>query len=101
MLPCFSPGERYLVPRGWRWFCANCEVRLLFSQVKAGIASRIERLTAEGGVVIAQTSGAAGTTAGTPCNNTCCQVITIRDGQTAAVMGYMDTALIDSVFGAA
>ena len=73
----------------------------LFSQLKAGIASRIERLTAEGDIVVAQTSGTAETTDGIPYNNTYCQVITIRDGRIAAVTEYMDTALIDSVFGPA
>ena len=71
----------------------------LFSQLKAGIASQIERLIAEGDFVVAQTSGTAETTDGTPYNNTYCQVIRIRDGQIADVKEYMDTALIDSVFG--
>lgn len=73
----------------------------LFSQLKAGIASQIEQLTAEGDIVVAQTSGTAETTDGIPYNNSYCQVIRIRDGQIAAVKEYMDTALIDSVFGAA
>ena len=71
----------------------------LFSQLKAGISSQIERLTAEGDIVVAQTSGPAETMDGTPYNNTYCQVIRIRDGQIADVKEYMDTALIDSVFG--
>ncbi len=71
----------------------------LFSQLKAGISSQIERLTAEGDIVVAQTSGTAETTEGVPYNNTYCQVITIKDGKFAAVTEYMDTALIDSVFG--
>ena len=71
----------------------------LFSQLKAGISSQIERLTAEGDSVVAQTSGTAETMDGTPYNNTYCQVIRIRDGQIADVKEYMDTALIDSVFG--
>jgi ketosteroid isomerase-like protein len=71
----------------------------LFGQLKAGISSRIERLTAEGDTVVAQTSGTAETVDGTPYNNTYCQVIQIRNGQIANVMEYMDTALIDSVFG--
>ncbi len=71
----------------------------LFSQLKAGISSQIERLTAEGDIVVAQTSGIAETMNGTPYNNTYCQVIRIRDGQIADVKEYMDTALIDSVFG--
>ncbi len=71
----------------------------LFSQLKAGISSQIERLTAEDDIVVAQTSGTAETMDGTPYNNTYCQVIRIRDGQIADVKEYMDTALIDSVFG--
>ncbi len=71
----------------------------LFSQLKAGISSQIERLTAEGDIVVAQTSRTAETTDGTPYNNTYCQAIRIRDGQIADVKEYMDTALIDSVFG--
>ena len=72
----------------------------LFAQLKAGISSKIERLVAEGDTVVAQTSGAAETANGTPYNNTYCQVIQIRDGRIANVKEYMDTALIDSVFGA-
>jgi ketosteroid isomerase-like protein len=71
----------------------------LFSQLKAGIDSQIERLTAEGDFVVAQTSGTAETMDGTPYNNTYCQVIRICDGRIADVKEYMDTALIDSVFG--
>ncbi len=72
----------------------------LFSMLKAGISSNIEQLVAEGDVVVAQTSGTAETVDGVPYNNTYCQVIRIRNGQIAAVKEYMDTALIDSVFGA-
>ena len=71
----------------------------LFSQLMAGISSQIERLTAESDIVVAQTSGTAETLDGTPYNNTYCQVIRIRDGKIADVKEYMDTALIDSVFG--
>ena len=72
----------------------------LFSRLKAGISSQIERLTAEDDIVVAQTSGTAETTDGKPYNNTYCQVIRIQNGQIVAVKEYMDTALIDSVFGA-
>ena len=71
----------------------------LFSRLKAGISSQIERLTAEDDIVVAQTSGTAETTDGKPYNNTYCQVIRIHNGQIVAVKEYMDTALIDSVFG--
>ena len=72
----------------------------LFSQLKAGITSQIERLIAEGDIVVAQTSGMAETLDGTPYNNSYCQVIRIHNGQISDVKEYMDTALIDSVFGA-
>ena len=73
----------------------------LFGRLKAGISSQVERLTAEGDIVVAQTTGTAETVDGTPYNNTYCQVIQIREGRIAAVTEYMDTALIDSVFGVA
>ena len=73
----------------------------LFGNLRAGIASKIEQLTAEGDIVVAQTSGTAEAIDGTPYNNTYCQVIEIRDGKISAVKEYMDTALIDSAFGAA
>lgn len=72
----------------------------LFGQLKAGISSQIEQLTAENDIVVAQTSGTAETIGGVPYNNTYCQVIKIQNGQITAVTEYMDTALIDSVFGA-
>jgi len=71
----------------------------LFGQLKAGIASTIERLTAEDDVVVAQTAGTAETHDGTAYNNTYCQVIRIRDGKIAEVKEYFDTALVDAVFG--
>ena len=71
----------------------------LFGQLKAGISSEIERLTAEGDVVVAQTAGTAETHDGTPYNNTYCQVIRIQDGKIAEVKEYFDTALVDTVFG--
>jgi ketosteroid isomerase-like protein len=71
----------------------------LFGQLKAGISSEIERLTAEGDIVVSQTSGTAETLNGTPYNNTYCQIILIRDGKIAEVKVYFDTALVDSVFG--
>ena len=73
----------------------------LFGQLKAGISSQVEQLIAEGDTVVAQTLGAAESVGGVPYNNTYCQVIQIRDGQIANVKEYMDTALIDSVFGPA
>jgi len=71
----------------------------LFGQLRNGISSQIERLTAEGDIVVAQTSGTAATHDGAQYNNTYCQVIRIADGKFADVTEYLDTALIDAVFG--
>ena len=71
----------------------------LFGALKAGIASEIEQLTAEGDIVVAQTQGTAETHGGAAYNNTYCQVIRIRDGRIAEVKEYFDTALVDAVFG--
>ena len=71
----------------------------LFGQLKAGISSEIERLTAEDDIVVAQTSGTAETLDGTPYNNYYCQVIRIADGKIVEVKEYFDTALADAVFG--
>lgn len=71
----------------------------LFGQLKAGIASTIEALIAEDDMVVALTKGQAEKHDGTPYNNTYCQVIRIEDGKIAEVVEFMDTALIDAVFG--
>ncbi len=73
----------------------------LFGQLKAGITATIEALIAEDDIVVALTRGEAETLDGTPYNNTYCQVIRIADGKFAEVTEYMDTALIDAVFGKA
>ena len=73
----------------------------LFGQLKAGITSTIEALIAEDDRVVALTKGRAETHDGTPYNNSYCQVMRIADGRIAEVTEYMDTALIDKVFGAA
>jgi hypothetical protein len=71
----------------------------LFGRVKAGIATTVERLTAEADIVVAQTSGSAETLDGVPYRNTYCQVMRVHDGLIHEVTEYMDTALIDLVFG--
>lgn len=71
----------------------------LFGQLKAGIASQLDALIAEDDRVVALTRGQAETLGGTPYNNTYCQVMRIADGKIAEVVEYMDTALVDAVFG--
>ena len=71
----------------------------LFSRLRAGISSKIERLVVEGDVVVAETSGTAETLDGIAYNNTYCQIMTIRDGRISRVKEYFDTELTSSVFG--
>lgn len=71
----------------------------LFGQLKAGISTTIERLTAEADVVVAQTTGTAETLDGVPYNNSYCQVMRIQEGKIAEVKEYFDTQLTSSVFG--
>ncbi len=71
----------------------------LLAQLKAGIASELKRLTAEGDIVIAQTTGTAETVDGKHYNNSCSQVMRVEDGKIAGVKASMDTALIVAVFG--
>lgn len=70
-----------------------------FNRLKAGISSKVERLTAEDDIVVAQASGSAETLDGTPYNNTYCHVFCIRDGKIADVKEYFDTAYVNAVFG--
>jgi len=71
----------------------------LFGQLEGGIASTIHNVIAEGDHVVVQSTGQAKTRSGRPYNNTYCQVFTVRDGTIRAVTEYMDTALVDEVFG--
>ena len=71
----------------------------LFGKLKAGIASTIENLIAEGEYVVAQTTGSAETLDGKAYNNSYCQVIRIRSGKIAEVKEYFDTALTEAIFG--
>lgn len=71
----------------------------LFGQLKAGISTTVERLTAEDDIVVAQTAGRAETHEGVPYNNSYCQVMRIQEGKIAEVKEYFDTQLTSSVFG--
>ena len=44
-------------------------------------SSKIERLVAEGDVVVAETAGTAENIAGMASNNRYCQILTIREGR--------------------
>jgi len=71
----------------------------LFSSLKQGIHTSVEKMVAEGSHVVILASGAAETLEGVPYHNRYCFVFTIRDGKIREVVEYCDTALVDEVFG--
>ena len=68
-------------------------------QLKAGIASTIDNMIAEGDVVVVQLRGKAETKDGRPYNNTYCHVFRMRNGKIGDVTEYFDTELASTVFG--
>ena len=71
----------------------------LFGQLKAGIHTDVDNLIAEGDFVVAQNRGTAETHDGKAYNQTYCHIFTVREGVIVAVTEYMDTALLNAVFG--
>lgn len=50
--------------------------------------------------MIVESSGQVVTTAGEPYNNTYCEIFRLAGGEVKEVTVYLDTALINTVFGA-
>jgi ketosteroid isomerase-like protein len=71
----------------------------LFGRLENGIASKVGLIIAEGEHVVVLSEGRARTLDGQDYNNTYAQVFTVRDGSIVAVKEYMDTALVERVFG--
>ncbi|MEL7043532.1 MAG: nuclear transport factor 2 family protein [Pseudomonadota bacterium] len=71
----------------------------LFAELESGIASDLEAIVADGDRAVVLSKGKARTRGGTDYNNTYAQVFTVRDGRITGVREYMDTALVDAVFG--
>jgi uncharacterized protein len=71
----------------------------LFPQLKAGIASTLDNVIAEGDFVVVQLRGQAETVNGQPYNNTYCHVFRMRSGLISEMTEYSDTALVNTVFG--
>lgn len=69
----------------------------VLGQLKAGIASTVDNVIAEGEFVVVQSRGRAETKDGRPYNNTYCHVFRIRSGKISEVVEYLDTALASSV----
>ena len=68
----------------------------VFGQLKAGIASTVDNVIAEGDYVAVQSRGTAETTDGRPYNNTYCHVFRVAGGRIADVTEYLDTQLTAS-----
>lgn len=73
----------------------------LFAELEAGISSELEAVIADGERVVVLSRGSAAKRDGTAYNNTYAQIFTVRGGRITAVREYMDTALVDRVFGPA
>jgi len=71
----------------------------VFSQLKAGMQSTLDNIIAEGDYVVVQSRGSAETTDGRSYHNTYCHVFRIRDGRISEVTEYLDTQLVNDVFG--
>ncbi|MGH8224302.1 MAG: nuclear transport factor 2 family protein [Woeseiaceae bacterium] len=71
----------------------------LFGRLVDGIHCSIRNLIAEGDQVAAQIDGRARTRDGRDYNNSYCNIYRIRDGKIVRIDEYMDTALVDAVFG--
>jgi ketosteroid isomerase-like protein len=72
----------------------------LFAELEGGIQSEVEALIADGERAVLLSRGTASTRDGKAYNNTYAHVFTVMDGRIVAVREYMDTALVDAVFGA-
>ncbi len=73
----------------------------LFGSLKNGIATTIDRVISEGDTVVVLQRGHSETHDGQAYNNDYAQVFTVQEGLITAVKEYMDTALVDAVFGPA
>jgi ketosteroid isomerase-like protein len=71
----------------------------LFGRLKAGIHMEVHRLVAEGDHVVAVMSGRAETLEGVPFNNQYCWLVRVGNGKMAEVTEFMDTGLVQQVFG--
>jgi uncharacterized protein len=71
----------------------------VFGSLKTGITSTIDTIVAEDEMVVVQSRGEAQTKDGRPYNNTYCHVFRLRNGKIVEVTEYLDTALVNAVFG--
>jgi len=72
----------------------------VFSRLKAGIRATVDRVIAQGDMVVVQVRGTAETVEGRPYNNTYCHVFRLTDGKIVEATEYFDTELTARVLGA-
>ena len=73
--------------------------RRVESQLDGPTAITINNIIAEGDHVVVESSGKATTKAGLPYNNAYCEIYRFSNGKIQDVTIYLDTALIERVFG--
>ena len=71
----------------------------LTAELESGITMHVKRLIAEGDHVVMEGQGESMTKSGKPDNNTYAQVFRIENGKVQAVTEYLDTELVNEVFG--
>lgn len=78
-------------------------VSQLFNRVAAHLngptENTIKNLIAEGQYIVVESSGRVATAQGKTYNNTYCEVFRFLDGKVKEVTVYLDTALVNRVFG--
>lgn len=71
----------------------------LGAQLDSGIAIHVDRLIAEDDHVVMQARGESVTKSGTAYNNIYAQVFRLADGKVQQITEYLDTELVNTVFG--
>ncbi len=71
----------------------------LGAQLENGLTMHVENLIAEGDNVVMQGRGESMTKSGQAYNNTYAQVFRLENGKVQQVMEYLDTDLVNEVFG--
>jgi ketosteroid isomerase-like protein len=71
----------------------------LMAQLEGGLALTPYNLIADGDYVAMQAHGKSMAKSGKPYNNSYCQIFKIAGGKVKEITEYLDTALVDDVFG--
>ena len=69
------------------------------SQLGGPTIATIKNIVAEGDYVVVESSGEVTTKTGKPYNNTYCEIYRFSNGKIQEVTVYLDTALVEAVFG--